>query len=136
MRNAEFRMRNLKGVIGLCFVLLFAGAVFADAPSDIIVKYDHKDKTLTIEAMHGSRDVKSHYIREVRVSVNGELVINQKSKLQYDVKKQLFKFIMADVKEGDKIEVSADCNIFGSLKKSIEIKAPVPEGVKKAPPAK
>jgi hypothetical protein len=119
-KGEKMKKRIMKAVLAAAFVLV-AGVVFAHPPSDIIITYDAKTKTLTADIIHDSKDIKNHYIEEAWVFLNGNIAIDQKATTQTDGKHQLFKYIMPDVKTGDTIGVGAECSVFGKNKKEITV---------------
>lgn len=118
-------------VIAVLFLFVFAGVAVAHPPSAIIIKYDAKEKVLTLDIMHDTKDPKSHFIEEAWVTINGMLMTDQKALSQGDGVHQLFKYVVIDLKPGDKVDASAECVIFGKGKSSIVIQTPAPEGAKK-----
>ena len=55
------------------------------------------------------------------IFVNGKKIIQQNFTLQADNNTQKAAYIIPSLKQQDKIDVEAQCNIAGSLKKSITI---------------
>ncbi|MGM0508299.1 MAG: hypothetical protein ACQERZ_03945 [Fusobacteriota bacterium] len=111
----------MKKLLLVGLVLLSAG-IFAHAPKEIELKVDTKTKELEVKISHGVPNVTKHYVNQLEVFINGEKKIIQNSKTQINSDYQMVKYILPDIKKGDKLEVKADCNIYGSKKKNITIK--------------
>ncbi|HDT15485.1 MAG TPA: hypothetical protein ENN55_04670 [Firmicutes bacterium] len=97
----------------LCFVFAIPAAVSAHAPSDAEFKYIEGKKMLIITIEHKVRNEKSHYINDIKIRLNGKEVITQKASVQTDKEVQKIAYVIPDIKEGDEVELSAECSIMG-----------------------
>ena len=110
------------------FFLLFVFAVFfanrqvyAHPPSKITLTYDRETKLLEAIITHPVSDAISHYIKKVRVSINGEVMIEQTMGAQEDNQQQKVAYYIFDVKRSDIISIETICNITGKLSKRVVV---------------
>lgn len=106
-----------------CFLfLVFAltGISFAHPPSDIQIVIN-KDK-IEVTVKHAVENITQHYINLVDVKLNDKSVINQKFSIQKDKESQVAVYIIPGLKVNDKVEVKAECNIFGDKKQDVLVK--------------
>lgn len=111
----------MKRLIILSLVIFFSSS-FSHPPSNIEINYDIKTKELTISINHTVRDVKDHYIDKIILLLNDKKIIEQNSTIQIDNSKQIYKYIIPDLKLNDRITITAKCNKFGTLKRDFVIK--------------
>lgn len=124
-----------KTILAVVVTAVFAALVIAHPPTEISLTSNLADKTVKISVAHQVKDAVEHYIYEVELKVNGKKAIRQDAKTQTSGKGQDVIYVIPGLKAGDKIEVYADCNKTGDLKKEFVIaEDPAPE--KKAKPAK
>ncbi|HDQ26670.1 MAG TPA: hypothetical protein ENN43_08020 [bacterium] len=109
-------------------VLLFPAAITGHPPSDAEFEYKAEKKMLKISIIHNVRSEKSHYINEIELKLNGKDIIRQKASVQTDLKGQRVVYVIPEINEGDEVEVSANCNVFG--KKSFKHKIEAVKAVK------
>jgi len=115
--------KKMKKITAIVFVLffVFAAASWAHPPENIIITFDGATSILKADIIHHSKDITQHFIDEAWVFVNGEMAVDQKFKTQTDAAHQVVKYILPGIKPGDKIEVGAECSVFGKDKKGITI---------------
>ncbi len=101
---------------------LFVGNVYGHPPKDIIIQFDNTTKILKCKIIHQTKDPKKHYIDDVKVFLNNKVIIKQEFKQQTTNEEQEVIYAVVDANVNDKISVGADCNMFGSLKKEINVK--------------
>lgn len=99
--------------------------LLAHAPKGVEVEFDPQSGILDVLVTHGVNDASKHYIYRIIVELNGEKVVEQKFSSQTNADEQNVLYTIHDAKEGDKIKVSAFCNISG--KRSGEITVVLPE---------
>lgn len=105
----------LLGVVALC-----SGVALAHPPSDIKLSLDPASHLLTVTAMHQTMDATKHYVGEIDVWLNDNLIVMQKFSGQTDTATQVASYVINAAKTGDTIRVNAVCNIHGS--KTVESK--------------
>lgn len=108
-----------KSSAGLLFLALFALLLispmpaFANSPSDVQLTYLDKEQTLQVKIIHKSFVPNSHYIAKVEIQKNSEKPLVYEYKLQPD--KETFTYTYKlPLNKGDRVEVKAICNLFGS----------------------
>ena len=105
----------------MLFALLFALPVFAHPPKGLEVEYDTDSSILRVEIAHSVNDASKHYVNKVVVEVNGKKVIEQTFRKQIDGETQQVMYKIIDAAEGDKISVTAYCNISGKKKADLMV---------------
>jgi hypothetical protein len=103
----------------LIAVMATATSGFSHPPSGVTARFDTDEHLLTVTVMHSVKDAAKHYVDEIEVDLNGKQMIKQQFNRQTDMKVQEVVYTVIDARVGDKIKVTADCNISG--KKSVEI---------------
>lgn len=117
-------------------VLGFGLMAAAHPPTEIIITIDVEKGLVNAEIMHGSKDIKDHFVHEVELYVNGVKMIKQTTVTQTDGDKLSVVYRVPGLKAGDKVAVMGDCSKFGELKKETEAKAPEKVKTQKNPKAK
>jgi desulfoferrodoxin (superoxide reductase-like protein) len=113
-------------VIGILICLFIIGSsitVFAHPPKDIAIEFNKETKTLKITVTHpvNPQTIKEHFIKDIKVYLNDEMVIQQTFKSQSSANTQDVSYTLIDAEKGNKIKVEAQCCIMGSLDKTISI---------------
>lgn len=116
--------RYVASVVVILVLLLLVTSASAHPPSDMVLSYRPGELTATIT--HGVADPARHYVNRTAILVNGAPAgtlsySSQPSNTSFTYRYQ----VPAD--PGDVIEVTADCNIAGSITRMIvagEIPAP------------
>ncbi len=106
----------------IVIVLLTAQTVSAHPPTNVHLSYDKYTKMLKIKISHAVTDPRSHYIEEVTVAVNGDIVLRHTLKMQDTDSSQFLQYTLPDVKPRDRIRVHAHCSSFGKKFKEMTIK--------------
>lgn len=106
----------------LTFLFLVVSSVWASPATSIDVSYDAKAKSITATIYHQSYDIKKHYIRVVKMSINGAIVDTKNFHWQHTAQEQTAVFSIPDVKPGDTILIEAFCNKGGKRAQEIKIK--------------
>jgi hypothetical protein len=113
-------MRHLSPV--LFALIVMCGAALATPPDSISMKFDPETHVLSSTVYHPVRSNPSeHFIAKVAVDVNGAVVVTQVFKRQTDTKVQEVSYVLVDVKEGDKVGLTAVCSLFGQLKQVLVV---------------
>jgi hypothetical protein len=99
-------------------LVIMCGAALASPPDSISLKFDPETHVLSSTIYHPVRSNPSdHFIAKVVVDVNGAVMVTQTFKSQTDAKVQEVSYVLVDVKEGDKIGLTAVCSLFGQIKR-------------------
>ena len=106
---------------------VLCGAALATPPDSISLKFDPVTHILASTIYHPVQSNPSdHFIAKVVVDVNGAAMVTQTFKRQTDTKVQEVSYVLVDVKEGDKVGLTAVCSLFGQLKKVLAVVPPQP----------
>jgi hypothetical protein len=112
--------------LGICMTLilmaltLFPMTASAHAPKDVQLSYDIPTKTLSVTITHASFMPTSHYIKTVEIKEKGTVAILKEYQSQPDTQPFTYTYTLAAA-EGDVIEVTATCSLFGSKTVSLKI---------------
>lgn len=98
---------------GLIIFCLCPQNSYADAPSDVKIKYDAKAQTLAVTITHKSSFPGFHHIKNVEVKKNSAVVSNNNYDTQPGEVPFTYTYKIEAVK-GDKLEVTVTCNMSGS----------------------
>ena len=113
-------MRTFAPVLFALTVL--CGAALASPPDSISLKFDPVTHILAATIYHPVKSNPSdHFIAKVVVDVNGAVMVTQTFKSQTDAKVQEVSYVLVDVKEGDKVGLTAVCSLFGQLKQVLVV---------------
>ena len=97
----------------LFLILLITTTSLAHPPGEVTAQFDLEDNILSVEVAHNvGGGSNSHYIKELKISLNGKEVIIQKTIRQIS-DTQTFIYFMPAVESGDEIGILAICNIGG-----------------------
>lgn len=86
---------------------------YATPPQDVKISYDYHSHTLKVTITHKTLSQNYHYIKYVEIKKNGAVVSNNKYDNQPDPETFTYTYDLPSV-EGDTLEVTASCNIWGS----------------------
>jgi hypothetical protein len=76
--------------------------------------YNRTAQELTVTITHGVRDVRTHYIKEISISKNGVPLLMQTYTTQPSPVLFSYTYHISG-NDGDKLEVTATCNLYGAL---------------------
>ncbi len=116
------KMKNKLNI--LCVFLsffIFSFAALAHPPKDIKLQWDPLQKILSVHIEHAVDNPEKHHIKSIKVEVNGKIFEERMYKTQENSKIQIDTFKIPDISSGANITVTAECNIFGTMKKEIVI---------------
>jgi len=110
--------KSLKFAWGVVLILvtvccLYPQTSFATAPQDIKLEYDASTQTLTVTITHKSIATDFHFIKYVEIKKGGAVVSNNRYESQPDPETFTYKY-KVPAAEGEMIEVTGTCSIFGS----------------------
>ena len=113
----------MKWFAAILFVLVvMCGAALATPPDSIHMTLDPTTHVLTGTIFHPVRSNPSeHFVAKVVVDVNGVVMVTQTFKSQTDTQVQEVSYTLVDVKEGDKVGLTAVCSLYGQLKQVLVI---------------
>ena len=110
-------------IIGMMLVStsIFAIQSLAHPPQGMVLDYNIETSTLNVTITHNSPGPTIHYINKVEVKINTNLILSEEYSSQPTTSQFTYSYnLQADA--GDEIEVTAYCNIQGSITKSIIVK--------------
>lgn len=102
-------------------IMLVASSLFAHPPKDVMLDFISEDHVLTVVVPHSVNNRAKHYIYRIVVELNGKEIIQQNFKSQTNEEEQKVQYVIVDAKEGDKITVTAFCNISGKKKEILDV---------------
>ena len=100
----------MKKYLAAVLWLVLPVLAWAHPPKQVDLKYDSECRELVVEAVHPVGDVKSHYIKQVDISLNGKKVKTIEAEEQCSEEKARFVYEIGALKSGDKVKVRARCN--------------------------
>jgi desulfoferrodoxin (superoxide reductase-like protein) len=95
------------------FVCVFLTPGFSHPPDAVNVAISANTVVITVD--HPVQNPMEHYIKMITVTLNGEEKIRQIFTLQKG-NQQYVMYVLPELRKGDKVEVEATCNKFGTLK--------------------
>jgi desulfoferrodoxin (superoxide reductase-like protein) len=93
---------------------------YATPPQDVKVSYDSNSHSLKVTITHKTLSQNFHYIKYVTIMKNGTIISNNKYGNQPNPEMFTYTYNLPAV-EGDLLEVTATCNIFGSKKTTLAL---------------
>lgn len=112
------RWGGLAIILAACLFLIPSAA--AHAPTDMVLKYDSGAGILSVTITHPVADVRTHHIRDVIISVNGNTVNTTTYTSQPDPTSFPYTYPLA-ISPGDTLNVTAECILGGSLSRSLTL---------------
>lgn len=103
----------------LVWVMVSPGA--AHPPSSIDLRYEPAGRLLVVGFGHAVQDGQTHYIKEIRIRINGKEFAKIELYAQAGKDGGQFSVALPGVKSGDLLNVEAECNKFGTMKKDLRI---------------
>jgi len=101
---------------------LVAVPAMAHPPADMTITYDKGSQQLAVTITHQVDDTKTHYVRDVQVSVNGNVISN--ASYHDQPAKDTFTYTYTvPVKNGDEVKVTANCVLAGSTSRTYTLPA-------------
>ena len=108
----------------LLFVLmvfcLYPQVSYADAPQDVKIEYDSSAQTLSVTITHPSFFPGFHHIKTVEIEKNSSVISTTNYDKQPGESPFTYTYKVAAAK-GDKLEVTATCNLSGSKTATITV---------------
>jgi hypothetical protein len=108
--------------ISFIFLLLLTSSftVCSHSPSSMMLTYSKITKQLTVDITHQVSDPNNHYVENIVVKINGETNFS-KDYTSQAASSFTYTYEEVEVAEGDIIEVTATCNIGGSITKELTV---------------
>jgi len=105
------------------FIVLLIGSslLVAHPASNVTLEFNQETSILTVNFDHKVKDAEKHFIYEVKVYLNKEVIIEQKTEKQDNLESGNLVYKIIDAKSGDKIKVRTNCNKTGKKSATIEI---------------
>lgn len=107
------------------FSMLTAVMCFAHPPAALEFSYEPDSSILHVTIGHRVNDAAKHYVSKLVVELGGKEIIVQTFRRQDDGVTQRVMYKVIDLQEGDRVKVTAYCNISG--RKSEVFVVPAPE---------
>lgn len=111
----------LAGILAL--LLIFPLSASAHSPSDVQLSYLEQEQTLQVTITHNSYLPNSHYVKRVEIRKNSEKPLVQEYTNQPDRTTFVYRYKLP-LKEGDRVEVIANCSLYGSRSARLVISGP------------
>jgi hypothetical protein len=114
MKQILSKLTPTHSILFLFFIFLFfyPQPVSAHTPENVQLEYDSYTHTLKVTITHNTSSPDTHFVKSVEIKNNG-LVL---SRNEYDSQPARDTFTYAydvSAQDGDTIEVTANCSIFG-----------------------
>lgn len=119
-------------LLAVCVILGIMLPVGAHAPSDMTLAYDSDSHILTVTIVHNVSDPNSHYIYNIKIQIN---TIETHEYTSQPTSSEFSYTFDVSASQGDIITVTAECNLGGSMMKTLKVgpgttrtgKVPVPD---------
>ncbi|MGE3062188.1 MAG: hypothetical protein AB7T10_00930 [bacterium] len=103
--------------IALCALFLITSlTLFAHGPSSIDLTINDSLNLLYVKVYHNVPSVTAHYIKSIKLIVNGKDLIDERFSRQSSKEFEEAYFLYAPSQTDTSVEISASCNIFGGKK--------------------
>lgn len=107
-------------ILGILALMMVVSIVSANPPSDLNLTYDNSSGNLSATFTHQVADPTTHYIKNVKVSVDGKEILNENYTSQPT--SDVFTYIYpVNASPGMVIDVIGQCNLLGSKGNSITV---------------
>jgi hypothetical protein len=107
--------------LALMFYCICPNRSYADPPQYLYLEYDIFFKTLSVTITHESAATDRHYIKNVILRKNGDVISTNAYTSQPDPSQFTYTYD-ADAADGDVLEVTAECSTSGSLTTSFNVR--------------
>jgi len=104
-------------------LLLTAINTRAHSPSNMIISYNTSTNNLSVTITHVVSDPNTHYVESVTINLNGSNVITQPYSSQPSSSSFTYNYTIIAI-TGATIQVTADCNIGGTITRSLTVGEP------------
>jgi hypothetical protein len=107
-------------VFVLMIFCLYPQVSYADAPQDVKIEYDSIAQTLAVTITHKSSFPGIHHIKTIEIKKNAAVISTTNYETQPGKSPFTYTYKVAAA-EGDKLEVTATCNMSGSKTGTITV---------------
>jgi len=104
----------MKRLVVVLSLLSISFVVFAHPAMEVTIKPDYVTKAIDLSYIHKVNDNSKHYIDEIKVRLNGKEIITQILSVQESGNGGAVKYLIPELKKGDKIEVETRCSKGGN----------------------
>ncbi len=112
----------MRYILLLCAVLIVCSPLcFAHPPSSIKATVVFETSTVTVTVAHLVANPATHYIKLVRILIDGKVVAEKTFQGQTDTFLQVVDLTVPGLKAGDKMLIQAYCSRFGSKGTTITV---------------
>jgi hypothetical protein len=112
-------MRMRTGIfLSLAILLFLAGPVSAHSPAEMQLTYDQAAGKLVVTISHTVADPATHYVRDVEIRNKGDVILKESYTSQPAADTFTYRYDLP-LAPGDEIEVTARCNIGGSISRQV-----------------
>jgi hypothetical protein len=107
-------------ILGILTVMMVVSVVSAHPPSDLNLTYDKSSGNLSATFTHQVADPTTHFVKNVKVTVDGKEVLNENYTSQPTA--DVFTYVYPiNASPNSVIDVIGHCNILGSKENSITV---------------
>ncbi len=125
------KIRRSVAVAAVCVAVVVAGgSAYGHPPANVSLEFAAETNVLTVKVEHGVADAGEHFVKQIEVSINKNVVAEKSYDRQTDQNGTEDSFTLEDVVPGEKIVVEATCNMFGSRTEELVVPAD-PDAAKK-----
>jgi len=104
----------MKKIIFTVMAIVFTSALFAHPATEIKAKFGLPTKNLVLTYLHTVKDNTQHFVSEVKIELNGKVIITQNLSVQDNKISGDLRFKIPEAKEGDKITIKTKGNKIGN----------------------
>jgi len=106
-------------------LIVLPAPVLAHPPATMDLDYSPETQTLSIAITHQVSDPDNHYVKKIEVTENGFPLLTEEYTSQPSPSSFTYTYTVS-AGEGDVLDVTAYCNLFGNIKKQITVSTPAP----------
>lgn len=111
----------MKKILIFFLLTFFSVFTFAHSPSKIEISFNDSMDLIYVKVYHSVPSVSLHYIKSIKLSVNGSDISEQKFYKQSNKDFEETYFLFRNSETDSIIEITAFCNISGKNKTSLKI---------------
>lgn len=110
---------KIQKIMLVSFCLLAVALLSAHPANKLKVSYTQDTQILNVSFLHEVSDPDDHYIKEIKVFLNGDEIIKQKLTSQESSVGGEFSYRIVNLEAGDKLNVTTLCNKGGKNSEEI-----------------
>jgi len=118
---------NINKYVVICMLLIstipLATTAMAHPPQDMVLDYELDITTLSVTITHETPAPTVHYVNQVDIELNDELIISEEYTSQPTNDVFTYEYLVS-AEIGDELKVTSYCNIQGSITRSIIVQDP------------